>query len=205
MAKIRKNRIIHSLGWFFLVLGTITAGWYALFSKWQYAFWFCNHAMIITGIAILKKNNYLLTAMLNWSLLPVSAWIIDFLSRLLFGIHPLGITEYMFFGNWWARLLSLQHLITVPLMLYALWLVGRPDKKAWAGTTIHGIILWMISYFLITPDYNVNCVHQACTTILQTLPAYQLLWPIIAFVMFFGTNWVLVRIFQSPKARHQSL
>jgi hypothetical protein len=203
MAKRQKERILDALGWFFIVLGITTAGWYVLFSRWQYAFWFCNHAMIIAGIALLKRNKFWTTATLNWALVPVSMWVIDFAGKVLFDAHVLGITEYMFIGPWWGRILSLQHLFTVPLLLYALQLLGAADKNAWLGTTAHGAILWLISYFIITPDYNVNCAHEACQSWLRG-EYYVVLWPLIAVALFYLTNAFLVWLLNSRAARRQA-
>ena len=203
MAQSQKIRF---LGWFFLVLGIISVFWHVIIQDWRYAVWFCNHAMIITGLAVLHKNKFWLTAMLNWALIPVSLWIIDFLGKLLFGTYLLRITEYMFVEQWWKHLLGYQHFITVPLMLYALWMLGRPAKNAWLGTTIHGAILWVISYFLITPDYNVNCAHTSCVPMLiPQVSWYPVLWVVVAVIMFFLTNWFLVWAFsEQPKAKHPS-
>ena len=76
-------------------------------------------------------------------------------------------------------------------MLYALHLLGKPEKNAWLATTAHGAVLWIISYFFITPDYNVNCAHEPCLQLL-TMQNYAYVWPLIAVVMFFVTNWFLV-------------
>ncbi len=201
MAKSKKEKILDVLGWFFLALGLITFFWYALIRDWRYAVWFCNHAMIIVGLAILKRNRFWLTAMLNWALIPVGLWIIDFLVRLLFGVHLFRITEYMFQRPWWQDLLSLQHLVTVPLMLWAMYLLGRPHARAWLGTAIHGAVLWVISYFLISPDYNINCVYETCARVLA-IPNYVLWWPIIAVTIFFVTNKLLVWLFSAREAMH---
>lgn len=198
---MKKEVKIRFLGWFFLFLGLISVFWHVVVQDWRYAVWFCNHAMIITGIALLNKNRFWLTAMLNWALIPVSLWVIDFVGKIIFGKFLFGITEYMFVEPWWKHFLGFQHLITVPLMLYALFLLRKPDKNAWIGTTFHGAVLWLISYFLITPDYNVNCVHETCVSFLRS-QYYVVLWPFVAVLMFLLTNWFLVWVFHhksSPK------
>jgi hypothetical protein len=194
MKKVQKIRF---LGWFFLVLGIVSVFWHVLIQDWRYAVWFCNHAMIVVGLAVLNKNKFWLTAMLNWAVIPVSLWMIDFLSKLLFGMYLFRITEYMFVEGWWRHLLGFQHLFTVPLMLYTLYLLGKPVKNAWLGTTLHGSILWIIAYFFITPDYNVNCAHETCVpAIIPGFAAYPYVWPFIAIVMFIVTNWFLVWVFR---------
>ncbi len=194
-----KERVLDFLGWLFLLLGIGSVIGHIVFQNWKYAVWFCNHAMIITGLAVLFRNRFWLTAMLNWAVIPVSVWAIDFIVRTVFGVFIFGVTTYMFEGPVWNNLMSLQHLFTVPLMLYTMYLLGKPAKNAWLGTTIHGIILWIISYYLITPDYNVNCVHHSCT-MLGWLPYYVILWPLIGILMFYVTNKFLVWAFRKSKA-----
>ncbi len=199
----KKERILDILGWIFLLLGIASVCGHLVFQNWRYAIWFCNHAMIITGLAVIYRNRFWLTAMLNWAVIPVSIWTLDFIVRVVFGVFIFGVTTYMFEGSVWNNLMSLQHLFTVPLMLYAMHLLKKPAKWAWLGTTAHGIILWIISYYFITPDYNVNCVHSACT-LLNGLPYYVTLWPLIAILMFFLTNRFLCWAFSAPKAKRQA-
>lgn len=200
---VAKHTILQTkyLGLFFILLGIITLFWHIFVLDWRYVFWFCNHAMLIVGWALLKKNRFWLTAMLNWSIIPVSLWVVDFLSKLLFGFYIFGITSYMFAQPFWKNIVSLQHLFTVPLMLYALWLVGKPHPRAWIGTTLHGTTLWLISYFFIRQDYNVNCVHKACVSFLDW-PNYAFWWIIVGITMFFATNKILSLVFNAIKARH---
>lgn len=199
MAQQQKEAVLDVLGWLFLALGILSVFWHTAFGRWQYAVWFCNHAMLIAGIAVLLRSRFWLTAMLNWALIPVSAWAIDFIARLFFGVFVFRITEYMFVDQWWKHLLSLQHLFTVPLMLYALHLLGKPSPRAWLGTGAYGLALWITSYFLITPDYNINCAHEACVPWLA-LPGYAFVWPLIALATFLATNLFLVWLFSARKA-----
>jgi hypothetical protein len=203
MAKSRKmakkELILDILGWFFIALGLVSVISHVVFGNWRYAVWFCNHAMIITGIAVLCRNRFWLTAMLNWSLIPVSLWAIDFVGKVLFDVYIFGMTEYMFVGIGWMNIIGLQHLFTVPLMLYAMHLIGKPSQNAWLGTTLHAAILWVVSYFFITPDYNINCAHTACQP-MQWLPYYTVLWPVVAVLLFYISNKLLVWIFSGPKA-----
>lgn len=198
----KKERILNILGWVFLALGIIAVIWFFGIRDWRYGVWFCNHAMIIVGLSVLKRNRFWLTAMLNIGLIPVSAWLIDFIGKLFFDVHLFGITRYMFEGSPWTHLISLQHLFTVPLMLYALYLLGKPHKNAWIGTSVYGAVLWFISYFFITPDYNINCVYSACPG-LPALPNYVMLFPIFAIAGFFLTNLFLVWLFSALAAKRQ--
>jgi hypothetical protein len=195
----KKELILDILGWFFLVLGIVSVITHVFFGNWRYTVWFCNHSMIITGIAVLCRNRFWLTAMLNWSLIPLSLWTIDFIGKVVFNVSILGMTEYMFVGLGWMNIVGLQHLFTVPLMLYSLYLLGKPSPKAWLGTTLHAAILGVISYFFITADYNINCAHTACKP-MQWLPYYIVLWPVVAVLLFYISNKLLVLIFRKSKA-----
>lgn len=199
----KKELILDILGWVFLAMGITSVVWHVGFLKWQYAVWFCNHSMLITGTAVLLRNRFWLTAMLNWSVVPITIWVVDFIGKVLFNTHIFNVTNYMFEGPSWGHIISMQHLFAVPLMLYALILMGKPNKWAWLGTLLQSAILFVLSYFYITPDYNINCVHTACISWLEWLPAYPAAWFILTALMFFATNWALVWIFSGPKARHQ--
>lgn len=165
--------------------------------RWQYVVWFCNHAMLIVGLSLLFKNRFWLTAMLNWAIIPVTLWAVDFLSKVLFGVFPFKVTDYLFEGPFWLHVISLQHLITVPLMLYAMWLLGRPHKWAWTGTALHGMLLLFISYFFIRPDFNVLCAHSSCVpSIVPDGPYYLLRWTLTSAGIFIITNFMLVSLFR---------
>jgi hypothetical protein len=197
----KKELVLDILGWIFIIMGVASVGWHVIFLKWEYAIWFCNHSMLITGTAVLMRNRFWLTAMLNWSVIPITVWMIDFIGKLFFNVYIFRVTEYMFEGPSWGHIISMQHLFAVPLMIYALYLLGKPDKWAWLGTLLQSAILFSISYFFITPDYNINCAHTACISWLQNLPHYPIVWFLLTLGMFIVTNWLLVWIFSGREAR----
>ena len=83
---------------------------YLISGRWQYIFWFCNHASIIIGILILLKNKYWLTAELSLALVPQLVWSIDFFGFLLFKKTIFGITDYVFGTFTFQTFFSLQHI-----------------------------------------------------------------------------------------------
>lgn len=199
----KKEVILDALGCIFLAMGITSVVFHVFFQRWEYAVWFCNHSMLITGTAVLLRNRFWLTAMLNWSVVPITIWVVDFTGKVFFNAYVFKVTEYMFEGPVLGHIISMQHLFAVPLMLYALFLMGKPHKWAWLGTLLQSSILFVLSYFFITPDYNINCTHTACISWLNNLPYYPVSWFILTAVMFFATNWLLVWIFSAPRARHQ--
>ena len=97
----------------------------------------------------------------------------------------------MFDGSWIFKLLSYQHLFMFILALIALFLLGYADKKAWIGSIIHGIFLFLAG-LLIPAYFNINCVHKSCLGF--EVSPYFLFWWISFLVVVFITNLVLVKI-----------
>src|SRR5271166_5913513 len=70
--------------------------------------------------------------------------------------HLIGGTEYMFDSHipLAIRLLSLFHVVTPPLLLWAIWRVGY-DPRGWKYQTLTAWIVIPINYFW-RPQYDVN-------------------------------------------------
>ena len=81
---------------------------------------------------------------------------IDFAGALLTGRHIVGGTEYMFDPNLplMIRLLSLFHVVTPPLLLWAIWRLGY-DTRGWQLQTLMAWIVVPINYFW-RPEQDVN-------------------------------------------------
>ncbi|MEM3126853.1 MAG: hypothetical protein QW331_02180 [Candidatus Woesearchaeota archaeon] len=95
-----------------------------------YFFWLSNHISFFIGLAILFKSSFWLTAELSIAFVGELGWIVDFLSKLIFGVYLFGSTEYMFSPTYpttlyWA---SMNHLIILPFGLAALFLLKKADK-----------------------------------------------------------------------------
>jgi hypothetical protein len=81
---------------------------------------------------------------------------VDLASALLTGHHLVGGTEYMFDPGLplTIRLLSLFHIVTPPLLLYAIWRLGY-DPRGWKLQTLMAWIVVPINYFW-RPEQDVN-------------------------------------------------
>lgn len=176
------------LGIIFLFLGITPLLSFLLFSRAEYVFWFSNHAFLILGIAMLFQSRFWIFAELCLGFVPELLWSIDYLFRLISGKFLWGFTNYMFTDAGafnWFHLYSLQHLLFVPASIYALYILGGPVKKAWAGSFLHMAVLWIISWIL-PAELNVNCVREYCA---WNVPCYPLVWPVAVVV------WILVTYF----------
>ena len=81
---------------------------------------------------------------------------IDMLGRLALGFHPIGGTEYMWDATHplTIRLLSLFHVGTPPLLVWALWRLGY-DRRAFLLQVAVSWIILPLS-FLGGPDKDLN-------------------------------------------------
>ena len=121
--------------------------------------WFCDLANLIALPAIWLESRLLLSSQLVGVAVAQIGWTVDFLGRLLLGVHPIGGTEYMFAAAdpLWLRGLSLFHLWMVPLLA---WLVTRTgyDRR---GLALQSAIAWAalpLSMAIGTREQNLNWV-----------------------------------------------
>jgi hypothetical protein len=89
-------------------------------------------------------------------LLFQTIYTVDLAGALLTGRHMVGGTEYMFDPHLplMIRLLSLFHVVTPPLLLWAIWRLGY-DPRGWKVQTLMAWIVVPINYFW-RPEQDVN-------------------------------------------------
>lgn len=110
--------------------------------------WFCDLANFLIAAALWTESPLLFSWQAVSVLLVQILWTIDFVAAALFGLHPIGGTEYMFKSSipLVTRLLSLFHAAVPPILLWGLWKVGY-DRRAWLWQTVTACILLPICYF----------------------------------------------------------
>jgi hypothetical protein len=83
-------------------------------------------------------------------------YCIDLLGALITGRHVIGGTEYMFDPQLplFVRLLSLFHVVTPPMLLWAVWRLGY-DRRGWKPQTAICWIVVTVNYFW-RPESDVN-------------------------------------------------
>jgi hypothetical protein len=134
-------------------------------------------------------------------LLFQTLFIIDLSGAVVSGRHLIGGTEYMFDPHisLAIRLLSLFHVVTPPLLLWAIWKLGY-DRRAWIYQTVTLWIVLPINYFW-RPQFDVNWARgpffreQHVVPGLVYLLIYMLLvpavvyWPTHRFLEWFARKW----------------
>jgi len=89
-------------------------------------------------------------------LLFQTLYTVDFVGALLTSHHLVGGTEYMFDPGLPLpiRLLSLFHVVTPPLLLWAIWRLGY-DPRGWKLQTLMAWVVVPLNYFW-RPEQDVN-------------------------------------------------
>ena len=191
-----KEIVLKLIGSLLFIIGVF--GYYLAIINQDYDlfWWFCYSALIIVGISIFVKNSSLIISQLNILIIPSLIWAIDFFSALLLGIPPFGRTAYFFEETrWFVRLVSLQHLFTIPLVLYSLYLIKI--KKLFIPVIIslfHITLFYFISISLTNPEKNINCVFRSCIPYFNFGQFYPIAWFIAYIFIILVTYFSVTRL-----------
>lgn len=142
------------VSWTVWVLGWIPLYWrqYGV----QNFLYFCDIGNILIAFGLWLESPLIFSWQAAGLLLFQTLYTIDLLGTLLTGRHLIGGTEYMFDPHvpLFIRLLSLFHVVTPPLLLWAIWRLGY-DRRGWEFQTLLTWIIVPINYFW-RPQFNVN-------------------------------------------------
>ena len=147
----------------------LKVGWTAWLALWlplywgyygpQNFLWFCDIANLAMGLALWLESP-LLFSMQALSVLAVQIlYTADLAFRAALGRHLVGGTEYMFDPAipLAMRLLSLFHLATPPLLLWALARLGY-DRRALPLQTASGWAVLAVCFLAFGPERDLNWV-----------------------------------------------
>jgi hypothetical protein len=117
---------------------------------------FCDIGNILIGIGLWLESPLIFSWQACGLLLFQVVYTIDLAGALLTGHHIVGGTEYMFHPAvpLLIRLLSLFHVVTPPLLLWAIRRLGY-DSRGWKLQTLTTWIVVPINYFW-RPEHDVN-------------------------------------------------
>jgi hypothetical protein len=141
-------------------------GWTIWLIVWVPVYWhqygpqnflfFCDIGNLLIGIGLWLESPLIFSWVACGLLVFQSLYTIDFTGALLTGHHLIGGTEYMFDQHLpvLIRVLSLFHVATPPLLLWAIWCLGY-DPRGWKLQTLTAWIVVPINYFW-HPELDVN-------------------------------------------------
>jgi hypothetical protein len=147
----------------------LKVGWTIWLVVWVPFYWnyygsqnflyFCDLGNIFIAVALWTESALLFSWQATGLLLFQTVFTIDLFGALLFGKHLIGGTEYMFDPHLplSLRFLSLFHIVTPPLLLWAIWRLGY-DRRGWRLQTLTTWIVVPINYFW-RPERDVNWVR----------------------------------------------
>lgn len=151
--------------------------------------WLCDIANLLILAGLWFESRLLLTSQLISVLAIGIVWSLDLAGALLFGVHPLGATEYMFNPEiaLHVRLLSLFHGGVWPIVAYAVYRVGY-DLRGWR---LQVLICWLVlpaTFVLTEPHRVINWVWGPFGSQQTWVPAWaylllcMLAYPIIVYL-----------------------
>jgi len=194
--KISKNNLIDFIGVLLIFLFVLRFISLLRGETIIHIFWLCNHVPLIMGIAILLRSSFWLTAEISFLFFGFLGWIIDYLSKMFFGIHILGTTSYLFpiTDPVFFYATATAHILTIPLALIAYFLIKKQEPSAWKGALIHAIVLIpFLIYF--GEHYNLNCFLKPCVDWVTNFTLYPLaIFAVYFLVLVIPINYILVKI-----------
>jgi hypothetical protein len=200
MIKITKNQILDIIGIVIIVLSLLRIYILITDSTYIHIFWLCNNIPLIIGISILFRSSFFLIAETSLLLVGSLNWSLDFLSKLFFDKYLLGSTSYIFTAfSADSGISILSHLSILPLAIIAIFLIGKPEPKAWQLSLVHMIILVPASFYF-GEFYNLNCLLKPCISWLPDFAIYTPLFFIIYFTIFVvPINMLFTKLLRKPK------
>jgi hypothetical protein len=180
-------------------------GWTVWLVVWAPLYWrqygsqnflyFCDVANVLIGVGLWLESRLIFSWAACGVLLFQSLYIVDLAGALLFGRHLIGGTEYMFDPGLplMIRLLSLFHVITPPLLLWAVRRLGY-DSRGWKVQTVMAWIVVPINYFW-RPDQDVNWARGPFFREQHVVPGWLYLTGylvVVVLLVYFPTHLFLV-------------
>lgn len=156
---------------------------------WQNFLWLCDLASLLILVALWTESRLLMSAQWLAVLMVGVLWSLDAGGALLFGVHPIGGTEYMFDTQVALsfRLLSLFHVVLPVVTSYALIRLGYDRRGLWLQTALTWLVL-PLTWLLTDPERHINWVHglfgqpQTLLDPLVYLLGLVIGWPIVLYL-----------------------
>jgi len=167
--------------------------------------YFCDLGNLLLAVALWRESKLLFSWQATGLLVFQTVFTIDLAGALLSGRHIVGASQYMFDPHIpiLIRLLSLFHVFTPPLLVWAIWRLGY-DSRGWKLQTLTAWIVIPIN-FLWRPQADVNWARgpffreQHRVPGLVYLFAYLILvpllvyWPTHGILAWWSRGWGRVR------------
>jgi len=193
----------------------VVPSYWVTYTPWNFLY-FCDIALLVTGVAIWIESPLLVSMQAVAITVPQLLWVVDFLFRLIAGVHITGVTGYMLDSSipLFLRALSLFH---GWLPFFLLWLLSRLsyDRRALGIQSVVAFMVLLISYLFAPapppsashPNWavNINYVYGLDDKHPQAMmaPGLWLLFimAVTVIAIYLPTHFVLRRVFEAPASR----
>jgi hypothetical protein len=157
--------------------------------------YFCDLGNLLIALGLWLESPLIFSWQAAGLLLFQALFVADLLGAFLTGKHWIGGTEFMFdpYLPLALRLLSLFHVVTPPLLLWAIWRLGY-DKRGWKFQTLTTWIVVPINY-LWRPEQDVNWARGLFFHEQHVMPgwSYLLLYLIAVPTLIYWPTHLLLR------------
>lgn len=198
----KDNNLYFLLGAFFLIMQFfIFFGNYRT-DRYDVFFWFCNHTPLFFAIAFFLRKDDFIKGLINVGFLAQFVWTLDFLSRILLGVHIFNITEYIFEdpNGLWVLLPIGIHIFSTNLALYFTY-KKKPKTYALFYSMIYVLFLYSTTLTFTVVQNNINWVFKP-EGLNMLIPYYTGLWPFIAFLLLvIPTHAIQYGLYQLSKRK----
>ncbi|HXP17421.1 MAG TPA: hypothetical protein VN868_09980 [Terriglobales bacterium] len=169
----------------------------------QNLLFFCDLGNFFIAATLWLESPLLVSWQATGLLLFQSLYTIDLLGAVVSGRHFIGGTEYMFDDGvpLFIRLLSLFHLVTPPLLLWAVWRLGY-DPRGWKYQTLTTWIVAPINYFW-RPEHDVNWARGPFFREQHLIPgwSYLMAYLILVPLLVYAPTHLALRWWTSRRTR----
>jgi len=144
--------------------------------------WVCDVSNFILLIALWTENRLLASSQLVAVVLVDLLWSVDVIGRLLFGVHVVGGTEYMFNEALplYGRLFSLFHMFVPFILVFLARRLGYDGRGVVLQIAITCVLL-PLTYWLTEPERNVNWLYEPFGVPQTLMPTY--LWMFVLMLL----------------------
>lgn len=162
---------------------------YAAYYPTAHFLWMCHVGNVILVAAFWLESPLLFSWQAVALLLADLLWTFDLLTRITFGVHPLGATTYVFVEQLpiAQRLASMFHLAMPWILIWALWKFGYDRRAIWLQLAACWV-LFPVSYLFGSEADDINWVFGPFNQVQHTLPPLlfllvaMILYPIVVFL-----------------------
>lgn len=195
---MKKEFILNVSGVFLVFIGIFSMFYSAWAGRVWEVIWLCYIGVLLIGVGIFMRKDYLIVSQFNILLIPSLLWSFDFFYIFFTGESLLNLANYFFFEGrgMIENFISLQHLYAIPLAVLGLYLVGVKRKDAWKFSLLEMAAIFVLSRAFTPESANMNCVFRNCLSFGVGQIPYELVWFVVVIL---GVLLVNLFIIQSTK------